>query len=197
MHGVARKANNKKTPEIIKNELLASILEVSNEEEDYLQINEEVKNAKELKDGICLIKKYENLSKGANKKFINIVRKQGKLLKRFKEENDFFDCDGLSQSNIYFKIRSYKFLCKFPLLKNSTLTSGYFKSNFKLIKKVCKANETCWQEKVKNICPIIFIFFILVWIILSCLESFIHEKFYSRKTLSSLENFIHYKSYQV
>ena len=44
-----------KTPEIIKKELLASILEVSNEEEDYLLLNEEVKNAKELKDSIYLI----------------------------------------------------------------------------------------------------------------------------------------------
>ena len=53
---MARKMNNKKTPEMIKKELLASILEVSNEEEDYLQMNEEVENAKELKDGKYLIK---------------------------------------------------------------------------------------------------------------------------------------------
>ena len=33
-------------------ELQSSILEVF-EEEDYLQMNEEVKNVKELKDGIC------------------------------------------------------------------------------------------------------------------------------------------------
>ena len=48
--------NNQKTPEMIKKELLASILEVSNEEEDYLLMNEEVENAKELIDGIYLIK---------------------------------------------------------------------------------------------------------------------------------------------
>ena len=79
--------NKQKTPEMIKKELLASILEVFNEEQDYLQINEEVKNAKELKDGMALVKKYENLLKGANKKIINIVGKQGELLKRFKEEH--------------------------------------------------------------------------------------------------------------
>ena len=79
--------NKQKTPELIKKELLASILEVFNEEEGYLQINEEVKNAKELKDGMALVKKYENLLKGANKKLINIVGKQGELLKRFKEEH--------------------------------------------------------------------------------------------------------------
>ena len=79
--------NKQKTPELIKKELLASILEVFNEEEGYLQINEEVKNAKELKDGMALVKKYEDLLKGANKKNINIVGKQGELLKRFKEEH--------------------------------------------------------------------------------------------------------------
>ena len=55
-----RKVKKNKTPEIIKKELLASILEVSNEEEDYLLLNEEVKNAKELKDSIYLIT-YENI----------------------------------------------------------------------------------------------------------------------------------------
>ena len=65
MHGVARKTNKKKTAKMIRKELLASILEVSNREEDYLQMNEVVKNAKELKDGIRLINKYENLLKGA------------------------------------------------------------------------------------------------------------------------------------
>ena len=79
--------NKQKTPELIKKELLASILEVFNEEEGYLQINEEVKNAKELKDGMALVKKYEDLLKGANTKIINIVGKQGELLKRFKEEH--------------------------------------------------------------------------------------------------------------
>ena len=43
---------------MIRKELLASILEVY-EEEDDLQMSKEAKNAKELKDGIYLVKKYE------------------------------------------------------------------------------------------------------------------------------------------
>ena len=50
----------KKTPETIKKELLASVLEVF-KEEDYLQICQEVKKDKDLKDGISLVKKYEEL----------------------------------------------------------------------------------------------------------------------------------------
>ena len=132
---MTRRIEKKKTPETIKKELLASILEVF-EEEDYLQICKEVKNAKDLKDGISLVKKYEDLLKSGNKKIINIVGKQGELLKRFKDSDEFFDGVGLSRSNIYFKIRLYKLLCKFPALRNSTLTSRYFKNNFKIIKKV-------------------------------------------------------------
>ena len=78
--------------EIIKQELL--VFEVF-EEEDYLQMNEEVKNAKKPKDGISLVKKYEDLLKWANRKIINIIEKQGELLKRFKENEEFFDSVGL------------------------------------------------------------------------------------------------------
>ena len=105
---------------MIKKKLQESILEVS--EEENANLNEEVKNSKSLNEGISLIKKYENLLKGANKKIINIVGKQDELPKRFKEEDEFFDCGGLSQSNIYFKMRLFKFFCKFPVLKNSILT---------------------------------------------------------------------------
>ena len=95
---MARKTNEKKTPEMIKKELQSSILEVV--EEEHLNLNEEVKNAKKVKDGISLVKKYEIFLKRANKKIINIVGKQGELLKRFKQEDEFFNCVGLHQSNI-------------------------------------------------------------------------------------------------
>ena len=88
---------------MFKKELLASVV-ILDGEEDYLELNEEVKNAKEPKDGVALVKKYEDLLKGKNKKIINIVGKQGELLKCFRDEDEFFDRVGLSRSNIYFKI---------------------------------------------------------------------------------------------
>ena len=147
MRGVARKPNKKKTPEKIKEELLLSILEVSNEGKDYLQMNKEVRSARELKDGIALVNKCQNHLKGANKGIINIVGKLGEILKKIKEEDDFFNCVSISRFNIYFKVRLQKFLCTFSVLKNSTLTPSYFKSNFKLIKKVCKSNADVFDDK--------------------------------------------------
>ena len=129
---------------MIKKELQESILKAS--EEEKANLNEEVKNVKSLNERISLVQKYKNLLKGANKKIINIVGKQGELLKRFKEEDEFFNSVGLSKLNIYFKMRLFKFLCKFPVLKNSTLTPNYFRSNMKLIKKVFKANADIFGE---------------------------------------------------
>ena len=59
--------NEKKTPEMLKKELLEVF------EEEDLNMNEEIKNTKEVKDGISLVKKYEDLLKGVNRKMINIV----------------------------------------------------------------------------------------------------------------------------
>ena len=117
MRGVARRVKKNKTPEIKKQELFALIVELSDGEEDYLELNEEVGNAKEPNDGIFLVKEFEDLLKGANRKIINIVSKQGELLKIFNDAEEFFDRVGLSRSNIYFKISLYKFLRTFPSLK--------------------------------------------------------------------------------
>ena len=38
---------------------------------------------------------------------INIVGKQCELLKCFRDEDECFDCVGLTRSNIYFKISLY------------------------------------------------------------------------------------------
>ena len=62
-------------------------------------------------------------------------------------KDEFFDRVGLSRSNIYLKISFYKFLRKFPLLKNSTFTSSYLKSYFKPTRKVCQRNVNIIGEE--------------------------------------------------
>ena len=44
------------------------------------------------------------------------------------------------EKTVNFKTGLYKFLQKYPALKSSTLSSHYFKNNFKEIKTVCKNN---------------------------------------------------------
>ena len=53
-----------------------------------MELNEEVRDTKEQQDGIDLVKKFEDLFRGTSKKIINIVGKQGELLKRFRDGDD-------------------------------------------------------------------------------------------------------------
>ena len=87
MPGVTKRMKTKKTPETIKKEFLESILKVF-EEENYLQICEEAKYAKDLKDSIFLIKKYEDLLKSSNKKIINIVAALESIFKQELRKNN-------------------------------------------------------------------------------------------------------------
>ena len=146
---VARNETKKKSPQAIKQELLASIIEILDKHDSLL--NEEARNVKEPKEAISIIKKYERLLKEQHREIINILGKQVEFLKTFRERDEVFSRVGLSRSSIYFKIRLHKFLCKFPVLKQSTLTSSYCKSNFKSIKKNCRAKvDIIWRERVKR-----------------------------------------------
>ena len=53
--------------------IIAPIIEIV-DEEDYPELNEEVKNVKEPKETVSIIKTIEELIKGKNRKIINIRR---------------------------------------------------------------------------------------------------------------------------
>ena len=93
-------------------------------------LNEGVRKAKYPKEVAIVIKKHEELIKEQNQRIINIVSKQGELLKRFKELDEYFESVGLSQSNIHFKIRFYRALVMLLVLRNLTLSSNYFKKDY-------------------------------------------------------------------
>ena len=52
-----------------------------------------------------------------------------------------------SYSTIYFKMSLYKFLSKHPVVKNITVSSNYFKNNFRILMKVCRENADLFGEK--------------------------------------------------
>ena len=83
--------------------MVASIVELLDEEKNYLELNGEKRNAKEPKDGIIsLVKKYKDLLKVANRKIITIVGKQSELLKIFSDliSKQIFGRVGLSNQPI-------------------------------------------------------------------------------------------------
>ena len=78
----------------MKQELLASIIEIL--DKDDLELTEVVGNTKEPGEALLLIEKYEDFLKGQHRKIINIKEKQEELLKKFKENDEFFSRVGLS-----------------------------------------------------------------------------------------------------
>ena len=65
----------------------------------------------------------------------------GKILNKFREVEDLIKNVGQIKSTNCYKIRMLKFLEKYPVLKNSTLSSSYFQNLFKAIKIVFKNNR--------------------------------------------------------
>lgn len=100
-------------------------------------------------EAIILINQYKDLIKTQRKKVIAYVAKQGEILKKLKDLENFFENAEQSWSTVYYKIGLYKFLQKHPKLKNSMLPSIHFRNNFKSIKSVCKQYPTLflWSDK--------------------------------------------------
>ena len=133
---VSKSKTRNKTNESIKRELLNSLKD--NDDVEEQRLNETANNVSNSQEAIVIIRRYKVIIKTQNKKAIQYIGKQGELLKKFKNSEIFFDNIGQSRLTRYFKISLYKFLKKYPLLKTSTLQSSYFKNNFKAIKVVCK-----------------------------------------------------------
>ena len=137
---VSKGINKEKANETVKRELLNSLQENDNVEEQ--ELNETANNANNSQEAVVMMHRYEDIIKTQNEKAIGYIGKQGELLKKFKDTENPFDSPGQSRSAIYFKISLYKFLKKHPLLKKSTLHPSYFKDNVKAISAVCKENPT-------------------------------------------------------
>ena len=74
-----------------------------------------------------------------------MVGKQGELLKKV-NESDFFIMWG--RSNICLKTRLLRFLTKFPVLKSSSISLSYVKSNLNVIKMVGKESIGLFGKKI-------------------------------------------------
>ena len=140
---ISKRIAKKRTNETIKPELLISLQEDGYVEEQGL--NETVKNVNNFQEATKIINRYEEIIKTQIKKAIGYIGKQGELLKKFKDTENFFDNVCQSRSTICFKNSLYKFLKKYPLLKKSIIQSSYFKNNF-------KTNQGCLQRKSNFFC---------------------------------------------
>ena len=79
------------------------------------------------------------------------------MLKKFKDKEGFIEKVGLSRSTVYFKIPLYKCLKKFPAIKNSSLSSHYFRS--KSIEELFSQKKNCANGFINQYC---FYFFLVL-----------------------------------
>ena len=134
---VAKTIKRKKNTETVKEGLLNVLRESYTVEES----NSNSQNIVDHREVIERIKHYDDIIKTRNKSTIRYESIQGQIFKKFKNSEGYAENVGLSRSTIYFKTGLYKFLKKYSALKNSSLSSHYFRNNFKIIKTVCKSNE--------------------------------------------------------
>ena len=116
---ISKRIAKNRTNETIKQELLISLQEDDDVEEQGL--NETVNNVNSFQEATKIINRYEDIIKTQIRKAIGYIGKQGELLKKFKDTENFFDNVCQSRSTIYLKTSVYKFLKKYPLLKKSNL----------------------------------------------------------------------------
>ena len=127
----------------MKEELLKSLKKNDTVEESDSDIKSIVDQSKAMKK----IKHYDKIIKTGNKNTKRYESIQGQMLEKFKDSEGIVENVGISRSTIYFKIGLYKFLKKYPALKTSSLSSHYFRNNFKMIKTVCKCNKALLRLK--------------------------------------------------
>lgn len=133
-----KRASKKKMKEIAKTESLDLFMENIEIQEPNLE--EQTNSMADLTEAITMIKWYEEIIRIKNRKVVNFGRRQEKLPKKVKDNQNFFETMNQSKTKICFKINLNKFLNIYPVLKRFMLSSKLFKNNFKLIKMVCKTN---------------------------------------------------------
>ena len=102
-------------------------------------------NTLTLQDALECVKqhaKHLQNEKKNKKTIIKIAYNQGYILHKLKESDEFIDSLvkrlKMSKNTITFKIKLYKLLKKFPLLKHSDRSMPYFTNFFRQIKLICQ-----------------------------------------------------------
>ena len=152
-----KRASKKKMKEIVKTESLDLFMENIEIQEPNLE--QQTNSIADLTEAITMIKRYEEIIPIKNRKVGNFGRRQEKLPKKVKDNQNFFETINQNKTKICFKINLNKFLNIYPVLKRFMLSSKYFKNNFKLIKIVCKTNLNLYRRQMILCITIVFFTF--------------------------------------
>ena len=125
--------NTKKTKGLNKEEIKKQLIDsiVNNDTTETEELNEKAENIEKPEDAAAIIKQYEDIILAKKKNITSIVYQQGKVFKRFKEEEKFIKLVSefkLHKSTIIFKINILKLIDKHPKLTKSSVTLAFLKN---------------------------------------------------------------------
>ena len=135
---------SKKTVEAIKWELLNSLQENDDAEEQGL--NETANNVKNSKEAILMTNRYEGIIKTQNEKAIGYNGKQGQLFKKFKDTENFCNNVGHSRSTTYFKYLFINYWRNTLCFKNPSYSQFILKIIINLSRLFAKKAQLLWID---------------------------------------------------
>ena len=109
------------------------------------ELDEQADKVEKLEDAVDIIKKYEEILRTKRKGIITVAFHQGKIFKRFKENEKFLQMVKklkMYKNTIILKINLFKLIEKHPKLMKSSVTLTFLKNYFKYIKQISKKNSS-------------------------------------------------------
>ena len=139
-------ADSKKKKRLSKHEIKKQLLEsiIINEVVESEELNKEAEEIQQPEEAAKVIKQYEDIIKTKKEGIISIGYYQGKIFKRFKENEKFVKLVsqlGIHKNTVIFKINVFKLCERYPKLLRSSIGLRFFKNYHKDIKTVCKEYE--------------------------------------------------------
>ena len=104
---------------------------VNNDTTETEELNEKAEKIEKPEDAAAIIKQYEDIILAKKKNITSIAYQEGKVFKRFKEEEKFIKLVSefkLHKSTIIFKINILNLIDKHPKLVKSSVTLGFLKN---------------------------------------------------------------------
>ena len=138
-------ADSKKAKRPSKEEIKKQLLEsmIADEVVEFEDLSKEAEEIREPEKAAEVIKWYKDIVKMKKKGIISVAYYQGKVFKRFKENEKFVKLVselGIHKTTIIFKVNVVKLCKKYPKLPKSSIGVGFLKNYHKDIKAVCEEN---------------------------------------------------------
>ena len=139
--GAEVKKTKKLTHDEIKKQFIESI--VIDEVVETDKLNKQAEEVQDLEEAAKVIQEYENIIRTNEKGIIQIAFHQGKVFKKFKDNEKFITLVnrlGIHKTTIIFKKNVYKLCERHPKLLKSSIGLCFLENYYKDNREICNIN---------------------------------------------------------